>query len=241
MSDDQNDIGLDLTQWAKVEWVPEGEILPGVVGKDRVLVWRNGNGLKAYGASCPHLGAPLNEGIVSGAAIRCPWHHACFDLATGAATAAPAFDALLEYAVTLEDDRFCVKPAHGKTPRRPGRREDSLGTVAIIGGGAAGFAAADAIRKLGWQGGLTIFSEERELPYDRTLLTKDYLEGSFADDRLPIARHSLADLGDDFEGGVSVQQIEPGNKRLRLANGDPRKQHHREGEHGQPLPGAAVA
>ena len=117
MSDDQKDIGLDLTQWAKVERVPEGEILAGVVGKDRVFVWRNGNGLKAYGASCPHLGAPLNEGIVVGATIRCPWHHACFDLATGEATAAPAFDALLEYAVTLDDDRFCVKPAHVKTPR----------------------------------------------------------------------------------------------------------------------------
>ena len=134
--------------------VPEGEILAGVVGKDRVLVWRNRNGLKAYGASCPHLSAPLNKGIVVGATIRCPWHHACFDLTTGEATAAPAFDALLEYAVTLDDDRFSVKPAHVKTPRCTGRREDSLGTMAIVGGGAAGFAAADAIRKLGWRGGL---------------------------------------------------------------------------------------
>ena len=94
--------------------------------------------------------------------------------------------------------------------------------MAIIGGGAAGFAAADAIRKLGWQRGLTIFSEEREQPYDRTLLTKDYLEGSFGDDRLTIAPHSLADLGVDFEGGASVQQIDTGNKRLRLANGEER-------------------
>ena len=222
MSDDQKDIGLDLTQWAKVERVPEGDILAGVVGKDWVFVWRNGNGLKAYGASCPHLGAPLNEGIVVGATIRCPWHHACFDLATGEATAAPAFDALLEYAVTLDDDRFSVKPAHVKAPRRTGRREDALGTMAIVGGGAAGFAAADAIRKRGWRGGVTIFSEEREQPYDRTLLTKDYLEGSFGDDRLPIARHSLVDLGVDFERNESVRQIDLGNKRLRLANGDER-------------------
>jgi apoptosis-inducing factor 3 len=222
MSDDQKDIGLDLTQWAKVERVPEGQILAGVVGKDRVFVWRNGDGLKAYGALCPHLGAPLNEGIVVGATIRCPWHHACFDLATGEATAAPAFDALLEYAVTLDDDRFSVKLAHAKPPRRTGRREDSLGTMAIVGGGAAGFAAANAIRKLGWRGGVTIFSEERQQPYDRTLLTKDYLEGSFGDDRLPIARHSLVDLGVDFEGDESVRQVDPGNKRLRLANGNER-------------------
>ena len=138
----------------RIEAAPDGGILAGVVGEDRVFVWRNGNRLKAYRADCPHLGGPLNKGIVVGATIRCPWHHACFDLATGEATAAPAFDALLEYPVMLDDDRFCVKPAIAQTPRRPGRREDSLGTMAIIGGGAAGFAAADAIRKLGWRGGV---------------------------------------------------------------------------------------
>jgi hypothetical protein len=46
--------------------------------------------------------------------------------------------------------------------------------MAIVGGGAAGFAAAHAIRKIGWRGGVTIFSDEAELPYDRTLLTNDY-------------------------------------------------------------------
>jgi hypothetical protein len=45
MSDGQKDIGLDLTQWVKVERVPKAGILAGVVGKDRVFVWRNGDGL----------------------------------------------------------------------------------------------------------------------------------------------------------------------------------------------------
>jgi apoptosis-inducing factor 3 len=202
--------------------VPDGGILAGVVGEDRVFVWRDGISLKAYSANCPHLGAPLNEGIVIGATIRCPWHHACFDLATNEAIAAPAFDALLEYPVTLDDNRFSVKPASAQTPRHVGQGEASLGTVAIVGGGAAGFAAADVIRKLGWRGAVSVFSEEGDQPYDRTLLTKDYLEGAFGNDRLPIARHSLADLGVDFVGGARVEQIEPGKKRLRLGNGDER-------------------
>jgi len=223
MSDDQNDNRLDLTQWTEIEEVPDSGILAGVVGEDQVFVWRNGNRLKAYSADCPHLGGPLNKGIVVGATIRCPWHHACFDLETQEATAAPAFDALLEYPVTIEDNRFSIKPARAQTFRCIGRHEVSLGTMAIVGGGAAGFAAADAIRKIGWRGGVTIFSDEAELPYDRTLLTKDYLEGAFGDDRLPIARHSLVDLGVDFEGDASVQQIEPEHKRLRLANGDERR------------------
>ena len=82
MSDDQNDNRLDFTQWTEIEEMPDGGILAGVVGEDHVFVWRNGNRLKAYSADCPHLGGPLNKGIVVGATIRCPWHHACFDLAT---------------------------------------------------------------------------------------------------------------------------------------------------------------
>ena len=221
MNDDQNN-RLDLTQWTEIDAVHEGAMLAGAVGEDPVFVWRKGNRLKAYNANCPHLGAPLNKGIVHGETLRCPWHHASFDLASGKATAAPAFDALLEFPLTVSKNRFAVKPRGAPTPPRIGRGEGSPGTMAIVGGGAAGFAAADAIRKLGWRGRVCVFSEETEQPYDRTLLTKDYLEGGFGDDQLSIARHSLADLSVDFEGGASVQQIDPKNNQLRLANGEVR-------------------
>jgi len=91
--------------------------------------------------------------------------------------------------------------------------------MAIVGGGAAGFAAADTLRKLGGRGVIALFSEEEEQPYDRALLTKDYLEGSFGDERLPIAQHDLADLGVTFHGGVRVDRIDPKARRLRLTNG----------------------
>jgi apoptosis-inducing factor 3 len=221
MSDDQDEDRLDLTQWIDVDRVPDGEIIAGVVGEDSVLVWRNEKRIKAYSAGCPHLGGPLSKGIVAGASVRCPWHHACFDLTTGQATAAPAFDALVEYPVMLQDARFSVKPAPGIAPVHGANRRASPETMVIIGGGAAGFAAADSMRKLGWAGSVAIFSDEGEQPYDRTLLTKDYLEGSFGDERLPIAQHSLGDLGVDFEV-ETVHHIDPKNKRLQLRNGDER-------------------
>jgi nitrite reductase/ring-hydroxylating ferredoxin subunit len=64
MSDGQSDKRLDLTQWTEIEEVPDSGILAGVVGEDQVFVWRNGNRLKAYRADRPHLGGPLNKGIV---------------------------------------------------------------------------------------------------------------------------------------------------------------------------------
>jgi NADPH-dependent 2,4-dienoyl-CoA reductase/sulfur reductase-like enzyme/nitrite reductase/ring-hydroxylating ferredoxin subunit len=221
MSDDRDEDRLDLTQWIDINKAPDAGIVGGVVGKNRVFVWRNGNELRAYGSNCPHLGGPLDKGIVVGASVRCPWHHACFELATGEATAAPAFDALLEYPVAFDGRRFCVKPAPGKARRRVAQRQASSDTIAIVGGGAAGFAAADALRKLSWKGGVTIFSEEDEQPYDRTLLTKDYLEGTFGDERLPIAQHSLRDLGVEFVA-ESVRHIEAERKLVRLENGDER-------------------
>jgi apoptosis-inducing factor 3 len=219
MSDDQTSSPLDLTQWTDVDAAPDGGMLAGRVRKDRVFVWRSGKTFKAYGAECPHLGAPLNEGLVANSVLRCPWHHACFDLSTGRAIAAPAFDALTEYPTVVDSRRFRVRLGPGRSLGPREENDAALGTMAIVGGGAAGFAAADRLRKLGWRGVIALFSEEKEQPYDRTLLTKDYLEGSFGDDRLPIAQHDLADLGVTFHGGVRVDRIDAQARRLRLTNG----------------------
>ena len=83
---DENDQRLDLTQRTNIELAPEGGLLGGFVGEERVMVWRRGRRLKAYGANCSHLGAPLDRGVVDAGIVRCPWHHACFDLESGAAT-----------------------------------------------------------------------------------------------------------------------------------------------------------
>ena len=221
MTDNSPEAQRDLTQWTALETLPDREILSGRVGKDLVFVWRAGDIIRVYGATCPHLGAPLNEGLIEGSSLRCPWHHACFDLLTRAATAAPAVDMLTSYPVELQTGNFAIQPA--TTPSRPAnpavlaRAEDDV--MAIVGGGAAGFAAADTLRREGRRGGIAMFSDEAAAPYDRTLLTKDYLDGNFGEDRLPIARHSLDALGVHFEGEAHVASIDVENKRLKLANG----------------------
>lgn len=46
----------------------------------------------------------------------------------------------------------------------------------IIGGGPSGLSAAESLRQSGFGGKITILSKEKELPYDRTMLTKVVLK-----------------------------------------------------------------
>ena len=59
-------------------------------------------------------------------------------------------------------------------------------SILIIGGGAAGSAAADMIRREGYEGPVTIVSADSDLPVDRPNLSKDYLAGDAEDDWMPI-------------------------------------------------------
>ena len=50
-------------------------------------------------------------------------------------------------------------------------------TFVIAGAGLAGAAAAEALRREGFDGRLVLMGEEAERPYDRPALSKDYLQG----------------------------------------------------------------
>ncbi|HEX7678482.1 MAG TPA: Rieske 2Fe-2S domain-containing protein, partial [Thermoanaerobaculia bacterium] len=74
---------MDLKSGIAIEEIADGGMLAGDVGGEAVVLVRQGKEVFAVGAECTHYHGPLAEGIVSGQSIRCPWHHACFDLRTG--------------------------------------------------------------------------------------------------------------------------------------------------------------
>src|SRR5205085_1533698 len=99
--------GPDLKQGVADADVREGVPLLGHADGDAIVLVRDGGRVHAVGATCTHYSGPLAEGIVQGGTIRCPWHHACYDLATGRAHG-PAMAPIACWDVTLEGGRIRV-------------------------------------------------------------------------------------------------------------------------------------
>ena len=94
---------LDLTQGIALDKLADGEMLLGHVGETSILLVRRAGDIFAIGATCTHYGGPLVDGLVVGDTIRCPLHHACFSLRTGAALRPPALNALSRWRVEQRD------------------------------------------------------------------------------------------------------------------------------------------
>ena len=87
--------------------------------------------------------------------VRCPWHHACFDLRTGQALRAPALNPVACYRVERHDETLVVTKKEGHDPLAPvfpSQAGASPGRVVIVGGGAAADAAAEMLRREGYAG-----------------------------------------------------------------------------------------
>ena len=175
----------DLQQGISVAGLRDGEMLLGHVGDEDVLLARSGNEIFAVGAHCTHYHGPLSDGIVVDQTVRCPWHHACFSLKTGEAVRAPALDPIACWRVERQGDRVTVREKITTPPARPAP-VTSPSSVAIVGGGAAGLAAADMLRRQAYDGPITIISADDSPPPDRPNLSKDYLAGTAQEDWIPL-------------------------------------------------------
>ena len=169
--------GPDMSAGIEISRIPENIPLLGHANGAAVILVRKGSTFHALGATCSHYSGPLAEGLVVGETVRCPWHHACFDLRTGEALGGPALDPIPCYEVIRRDDRVSVGEKQAG-PRRRHRSAKSPAKIVIAGAGAAGAAAAEKLRRLGYTGAITLIGDEAPGPVDRPNLSKDFLAGN---------------------------------------------------------------
>ncbi|HXW23648.1 MAG TPA: FAD-dependent oxidoreductase, partial [Xanthobacteraceae bacterium] len=213
-------VGPDLALGIPLGSVTENAMLVGHVGDDAVLVVRRGEAFFAIGATCSHYGGPLGEGLMVGDTVRCPWHHACFSLRSGEALEAPAFNPVACWRVEVRDGMLYVREKIEPVAPPAGRAKTAPDRVVIVGGGAAGFAAAEMLRRDGYGGSLTLLSADDAAPYDRPNCSKDYLAGNAPEEWMPLRPPEFyRDNGIDLRLGAEVASIDARAHSVTLKNG----------------------
>src|SRR5438128_2156166 len=210
--------GSDFEKGLNIDDVADGRMLLGHAFGEAVLVARRGDELFAIGATCTHYGGPLAKGLMVDCTVRCPWHHARFDLRTGEAIAAPALNDVACYNIEKRGNRFFVT---GKIDKKQARTPaTSPASIVIVGGGAAGGAAAETLRREGYDGPVTMIGADEFLPYDRPNLSKDYLAGSAPEEWIPLRPPEFySDQRIDTFTNTSVTAINAKTKEATLSDG----------------------
>jgi len=213
--------GPDFTKGVPNANLPEGGMVLGHVGGEAVLLVRDGRALFAIGAECTHYHGPLAEGALVAGTVRCPWHHACFSLRTGEALRAPALNPVACWRVEQGDGMIYVREKL-QPAARPARTAAQAGpdSIVIIGGGAAGNAAAEMLRRESYAGPVTLLSADDARPYDRPNLSKDYLAGNAPEEWIPLRSPEFyAEHGIELKLGARAAAIDAKAREVQLADG----------------------
>lgn len=211
---------------AKIHDLKDGEMQQVSVGKTNIVLAKIDGQFKAFGGNCTHYGAPLAQGIISGDRIVCPWHNACFSTKTGELQEPPGLDNLPQYEVSIHAEDVMVSIPEESTPFEctpPMTKHDpqvDSRVFVIIGTGVAGLNAAEIMRKSGFQGRLVMISASDKLPYDRTMLSKSYLQGEKSENALPLRSEEFYKNQDiEMIANTKITRVDTKNKTIPLPGG----------------------
>ena len=214
----------DFRAGIDIRSVSDGSIVSGRVDSEEAILVRRGDAYFAVGAQCTHYHGALASGLIVGDTVRCPLHHACFNLRTGAALRAPALDPIACWRVERIGEKIFVRERIPEAPPRvmpsTADAKAALNSVAIIGGGAAGLAAADMLRREGYSARITIISADDSAPYDRPNLSKDFLTGNAPAEWMPLrSAEYYSERKIELLLGAKAQSIDIRQRTVMLANG----------------------
>jgi apoptosis-inducing factor 3 len=210
--------GPDLRAGVRFDELAESQPLLGHFDGEPVILVLQGEQIFATGAICTHYSGPLAEGLVVGETIRCPLHHARFDLRTGEATSAPALSAIPCFNVVRNGNTVTIGGKKTVNFHVPCKLNPA--SVVIVGAGAAGAACADMLRAKGYSRPITLAGDEEPGPVDRPNLSKDFLAGTAGEDWIPLrTREYYESIKVDLVTDDPAVRISPADGKVSLRGG----------------------
>lgn len=210
---------------ASVSDIETGRIHRASVDDLELILVRIGGEIHALGGTCPHHGAPLADGLLDHDRLLCPWHQSVFHIPEGTLVEPPALEGLARYPVEVDGDDVLVQVPDVQPPTavQPtmvhGEPARDTRTVVVLGGGAAGLAAAQELRRSGFAGRLVMVSDDPHAPYDRTECSKGYLAGQANGDDLPLKPASFYADADIEQIEHRVDRVDLSERRITLPGG----------------------
>src|SRR5216684_111765 len=175
--------------------LPDGGMVLGQVDADDVILVRRGGEFFAVGAVCTHYHGPLSDGLVVGD------------------------KAFVREKLAQPAARTPVVSSNS-SPNSSSNARALPTSVVIVGGGGAGLAAADMLRREGYDGILTMISADDSPPYDRPNLSKDFLAGTAPDDWIPLrSSEYYSDRRIDLVLGSRVSSLDIKRRQVQLESG----------------------
>jgi 3-phenylpropionate/trans-cinnamate dioxygenase ferredoxin reductase component len=93
-------------------------------------------------------------------------------------------------------------------------------SLIIVGGGMAGAIAAQTLREEGFDGSITLFGQEPNVPYERPPLSKDYLQGNAERDSIFVHPESwYAEHDVELSLGDAVTSLDPAARTVTTSTG----------------------
>jgi NADPH-dependent 2,4-dienoyl-CoA reductase/sulfur reductase-like enzyme/nitrite reductase/ring-hydroxylating ferredoxin subunit len=189
------------------------------VAGEKILLIRRGDAVTAISATCPHAGAPLAEGVLSGGSVICPWHKAAFAAGSGKCLEPPAVDDLPAYRLEIIDGDILLAEDQPVAPAREAAADDQRCFI-IIGGGAAGFSAAQELRRQNFRGRILLLDAAGALPYDRTIQSKYVLSGAKAGEKSPLQDEDFYRREKIERRTATVVALDAAAKTITLSGGE---------------------
>jgi len=214
---------------AKVSDLKNGEMKEVELGEGKVLLVKEHDKIFATGTKCTHYGAPLKTGSLCNGRIRCPWHGACFNVATGDIEDFPGMDSIHTFKVTIKGEDVIVSASESqlkdfkKAPSKGSCSASDQRLFLLVGGGPASAECAETLRAEGFTGKIIVVCKENVLPYDRPKLSKAM--SSTADKILLRPAEFYKERNIEFLLGVEVTELDAATKTATLSNGNKLQYH----------------